>query len=487
MKLEQLLADIEVLSRSADGGIDVTGVRYDSRMVEPGSVFVAIRGERTDGNDFVDEALGRGGAVIVSEAAGTGAVPWVRVRSDRAALAALAAAYFDRPTDQLKLVGITGTNGKTTTAHLVESIVKAAGCPVASLGTTDHRGPGFGRAAKLTTPEAADLEEMFRATVDAGCGHAVMEVSSHAIELKRVERLSFDVVAFTNLSADHMDFHGGMDAYFGVKQRLFTGLVGAPPPAAVLNRDDRYFEALSTSGNSTCLSFGMNADADVYPGEFSFDWHGLTVEFRTPRGIIGLRSKLVGRLNLYNVAAAVGIGLALEMPTGAIVEGVEALRNVPGRFEFVDHGQSFRVIVDYAHTEDALEKALTSAREITTGKLIVVFGAGGDRDRSKRPMMGAVAARCSDFAVITSDNPRGEDPDEIIRMIEQGFPETGGQHASVTDRRAAIRFAIEGAQSQDTVVIAGKGHERYQIVGDDRLPFDDRVVVGELLDELDAR
>ncbi len=467
--------------------MDVTGVHNDSRRVRSGSVFVAIRGEQADGNDFVDEALERGAAVIVSEAAPLGSAPWVRVPSDRAALAALAANYFDRPTDQLSLVGITGTNGKTTTAHIVASIVKAAGYPVASLGTTEHRGPGFGQAAKLTTPEAPDLEQMFRATLDSGCGHAVMEVSSHAIELKRVEQLSFDVVAFTNMSAEHLDFHGGMEEYFSVKQRLFTGLRGVPPAAAVLNRDDRCFEALSEAGNRTSLSFGMNSDADIFPRVFSFGWHGLTAEFQTPRGIVGLRSELMGRLNLYNVAAAVGIGLALDLPTTSIVDGVGALRNVPGRFEFVDHGQSFRVIVDYAHTDDALEKALTSAREITEGKLIVVFGAGGDRDPSKRPKMGAVAAGCSDFAVLTSDNPRSEDPVGIIRMIEKGFPAKSGRHTSVPDRREAIRLAIERAEMQDTILIAGKGHETHQVVGDVQLPFDDRAVVGELLDELNAR
>lgn len=467
--------------------MDVTGVQYDSRRVEPGSVFVAIRGEQADGNDFVDEALERGAVAIVSEAAPIGFVPWVRVPSDRSALSALAASYFKRPTEQLKLVGITGTNGKTTTAHLVESIIEAAGYRVASLGTTDHRGPGFKRKAKLTTPEAPDLEQMFRSTVDTGCGHAVMEVSSHAIELKRVEELSFDVVAFTNLSEEHLDFHGGMEDYFRVKQRLFTGLQGVPPAAAVLNRDDRHFEALSESGNGMRLSFGMTSDADIFPKEFSFDWHGLTAEFETPRGGVGLRSELMGRLNLYNVAAAVGIGLALELPTRSIVDGVGALRAVPGRFEFVDHGQSFRVIVDYAHTDDALRKALTSAREITDGKLIVVFGAGGDRDASKRRKMGSVAAGCSDFAVLTSDNPRSEDPLEIIRMIEKGFPATGGRYTSIPDRREAIRLAIDRAEKQDTVVIAGKGHETHQVVGDVQLPFDDRAVVGELLDELDAR
>lgn len=488
MKLDELLANIDVLSKAGDVGVDVTGVRYDSRMVEPGSVFVAIRGEEADGNDFVDEAVRRGAAAIVSEAVPRGSTPWVQVPSDRAALAALAAGYFARPTGQMSLVGITGTNGKTTTAHLVESIVKAAGHRVVVLGTTDHRGPGFELEAKLTTPESSDLEQVFRSAVDAGCRHGVMEVSSHSIELKRVEQLAFDVVAFTNLSREHLDFHGGIEDYFGVKQRLFQGLQGVPPPVAVLNRDDAFFDVLSESGNPTCLSFGMTSDADIFPKEFSLSRDGFTARFETPRGEINVRSALIGRLNLSNVAAAVGIGLALDLPTESIIDGVAALRSVPGRFEFVDHGQSFRVIVDYAHTDDALEKVLTAAREITEGNLILVFGAGGDRDSSKRQTMGAVAASNSDFAVLTSDNPRSEDPLGIIRMIEKGFTSNKGHaYTSVPDRREAIRIAIERAGNEDTVVIAGKGHERHQVVGDVRLPFDDRVVAGELLDELNAR
>lgn len=483
MKLDHLLKNIDVRSTEGDLEVEVTGIRYDSRAVDRGAVFVAIRGQHSDGNDFVDEAVSRGAVGVVSENTGSGSVPWVQVESGRAALAALAAEYYQRPTGQLSLVGITGTNGKTTTAHLVESVLQSAGHPVAFFGTTQHRGPGFEKKTGLTTPEASDLEHMFRKAFDAGCRHGVMEVSSHAIQMRRVEQLAFDVVVFTNLSPEHLDFHGGIQEYFEVKKRLFTGLLGVPPPLAVVNRDDACFEELQHAGNAKVLSFGLTPDADVYPEEFDFGPNGLEAEFETPAGTIRLVSALTGRLNLYNVAAAVAVSLALDLPTESIVDGVRQLRSVPGRFEFVDRGQSFRLIVDYAHTDDALANVLAAARKITKGKLIVVFGAGGDRDPLKRPKMGEVVARQSDFAVLTSDNPRSEDPLRIIQMIEKGLTAAGGRYRCVPDRREAIRTAIECAGRQDTVVIAGKGHETHQIIGDRRVPFDDRVVAGELLDE----
>jgi UDP-N-acetylmuramoyl-L-alanyl-D-glutamate--2,6-diaminopimelate ligase len=489
MKLHELLSGIDARSRSGNLQVEISGVRYDSRTVEPGSVFVAVRGQQVDGNRFIDEAVERGAVAIVSEASvpdSVGPVAWLQVDSDRRALAALASRFYARPTDRLTLVGITGTNGKTTTAHLVESVLQSAGHAVTLLGTFENRGPGFQQRAKLTTPESSDLEQIFRRAVDAGCRYAVMEVSSHSIELKRVEQLSFDVAAFTNLSAEHLDFHGRIEEYFGVKQRLFTGLLGTPPPLAVLNRDDACFEVLRESGNPKCLSFGMSPNADIYPKLFELSRPGFTVEFQTPRGPIVIASELTGRLNLYNVAAAVSIGMGLDLPSRAIVDGIGSVQNVPGRFEFVDRGQPFSLIVDYAHTPDALDKVLSSAREITEGKLIVVFGAGGDRDRSKRQEMGAIAACLSDFAVLTSDNPRSEDPTEIMRMIEKGFPRDSSRYMLVPDRREAIRAAIERASDLDTVVIAGKGHETYQIVGDLKLPFDDRAVARELLDALNA-
>ena len=487
MKLDQLLQDVEAKSFGDGTTPDISGIAYDSRAVRPGSVFVAIRGEAADGNDFVPEALANGAAAIVSENPAARSVPWFQVRSARSALAALAANYYGHPTRDLSLVGLTGTNGKTTTSYIVESILKAAGHGVALVGTIDHRGPGFGHSAVRTTPEAPDLERMFRDAVRAGCRHAVMEVSSHAIALGRAEQLDFDVVGFTNLSGDHLDFHGGMNEYFETKKRLFLGLMGKAPEAAVLNRDDAKFEELRGAGNSRVLSYAIDQDADVSPLHYAFEWDGTDVELRTPVGDIRMRSSLVGRPNLYNLACATAIAIALEVPTAAIVKGVAGLDFVPGRFECVDRGQPFRVVVDYAHSDDALEKVLTAAREVTGGRLIVVFGCGGDRDREKRSRMGEVAGRLADIAVVTSDNPRGEDPDQIMRMVEEGLVGGTATWECEPDRREAISRAFAKAGSDDTVLIAGKGHETYQLVRDRVIPFDDRLVAGELLDGLEAR
>jgi UDP-N-acetylmuramoyl-L-alanyl-D-glutamate--2,6-diaminopimelate ligase len=450
-----------------------------------------MRGAAADGNAFVADAIRRGARVVVSEAASRAevepGVTWVQVSSAREALAELAGQFFGHPTRRLCLVGITGTNGKTTTAHLVASVLEAAGFPVAVLGTVGHRGPGFTDAADLTTPEAPDLERRFREAVAQGGTHAVMEVSSHALAMRRVWGLEFDVGVFTNLSGDHLDFHGDMEAYFETKRLLFTGAGSRAPALAVVNADDPYGQRLLDGGVDAVLTFGSGKSADVFPTSAEFGWDGLGATFRTPRGSLGISSPLIGRSNLMNVAAAVGVAVGLHVPDEAIAEGVRALGGVPGRFEQIDRGQEFRVVVDYAHTDDALRQTLRAIREMTPGRVIVVFGAGGGRDVSKRKRMGGVAAGNSDLQIVTSDNPRNEDPAEIIAAIVEGMPEDSGNYSTVPDRRAAIGAAIREARAGDTVVIAGKGHEDYQWVGTRRLPFDDRVVAGEWLDETDAR
>jgi len=487
MRLNELLQGIDAQSITGDLTAGVSGVQYDSRAVEPGAVFVAIRGEQADGNTFIPQALDRGAVAIVSENPPSESPSWIQVASDRRALASLAAGFYRRPTTRLKLAGITGTNGKTTTAYLVESILRSMAIPTAMLGTIDYRFPGYQATAERTTPEAPDLERFFSKAVEGGCRSAVMEVSSHAIAMRRVDELEFDVVAFTNLSSEHLDFHHGMREYFEAKKRLFTGLSGSPPETAVLNRDDLYFDELAGSGNSRILSFGVGANADIHPIDYEFERSGIEMDLETPSGKISLKSALQGRPNLYNIAAAVGIGLAMDCPPDSIANGVRALDGVPGRFENIDCGQDFRLIVDYAHTDDALAQILDAAREITSGRVIVVFGAGGDRDRSKRFRMGEVAGRGSDMAIVTSDNPRTEDPLEIIAMITGGLERARGDYESVPDRRRAIARAIEVAEPGDTVVVAGKGHETVQVVGGRILPFDDRDVVRELLDEVNTR
>ena len=483
MNLRELLSG---LNGRTSGNLDteILGLAYDSRKVLPGFLFAAIRGTRTDGNRFLPQAIANGAAGIVSCAPPLEslAMPWIQVDDERAALAILAANFYQHPTEELHLVGVTGTNGKTTTTYLVESILQEAGHTAAVLGTIEYRGPGFDYAAERTTPEAPDLERLFRQVVDAGWRYAVMEVSSHAIEMKRVMGLQFEIAVFTNLSRDHLDFHGDMESYFEAKKTLFTGLTGVKPKLMVLNMDDPRYESLRAIDPPRVITYGMQPAAEICPSHYHFGWDGTDATYKTPLGELEVHTSLMGKPNLYNIGASIGVAVGLDIPSGAVQSGLQRLRNVPGRFELVSAGQLFRVIVDYAHTDDALEKVLRSAREITSGRVIVVFGCGGERDRTKRPVMGEVATRESDYAVVTSDNPRGEDAMEIIREIEGGMK--GARYRVVADRREAIRTALGEAQKGDTVVIAGKGHETYQTIGDRSYAFDDRVVARELLDEL---
>ena len=488
MKLRSLLSGCGLRSAVGNPDIDILGVAYDSRRVAPGFVFVAMAGSRADGNRFVSQAIDRGAVAVISAGAAPEGLPqsvcWTEVADDRGALATVAANYFGHPTRSMHLVGVTGTNGKTTTTYLIEAILRAAGKPAAVFGTIAYRGPGFDFEAERTTPEASDLEQLFRRVADAGWKYSVMEVSSHAIELKRVASLHFEVAAFTNLSREHLDFHGGMREYFLAKRKLFEGMAGGAPRAMVLNADDAHFEELRTIAPERATCYGMGAAADIYPSSHRFGWEGTEAVFVTPLGAIDVRTPLLGTPNLYNIGAAIGVASALGISAEAIRVGLEMIPSVPGRFEPVHAGQSFRVIVDYAHTGEALQKVLAFAREVTVGALTVVFGCGGDRDRTKRPVMGEAAVNTADRVIVTSDNPRSEDPLAIIREV------VGGLKASAyeiePDRKKAIRLALMGAKTGDTVVIAGKGHETYQLIGTQVLPFDDRAVAREILNELTA-
>src|SRR5437867_2338498 len=484
MKLRELLKGCSTRAVAGDLAVEILGLAYDSRQVRPGRVFFAIRGTRMDGNEFVPKAIAKGAAAIVSASPAMSSVstPWIQVDDERAALAAVAGNFYRHPTEQLHLIGVTGTNGKTTTTYLVESILKTADMPAAAFGTIEYRGPGFSFPAERTTPEAPELEKLFKEVVDAGWKYAVMEVSSHAIAMKRVQALRFEIGVFTNLSRDHLDFHGDMESYFQTKKQLFEGLNGVRPRIMVLNSDDPRYEDLRSIDPSRVLTYGMQAAADVCPVRHQFGWENTEAFYKTPLGELEVRTSLMGKPNLLNIGAAISVGIALGLRLEAIASGIERLGSVSGRFEPVSEGQPFRVIVDYAHTDDALEKLLRSAREITPRRLILVFGGGGERDRTKRPAMGKVAALESDYSILTSDNPRGEDPTEIIQEIEKGMP--GGRHDVIMDRREAIRAALLEAKEGDTVVIAGKGHETYQTIGTTSHPFDDRVVARELLHEL---
>ena len=467
----------------------VTGIAYDSRTVTPGAVFVALKGQHADGVSFAKQAIERGAAAIVSEqpAPPDVHVPWAIVEDARRALAVLATAFYRDPSGDMRVVGITGTNGKTTTAYLIASLFEAAGVQCGLLGTVGYRiGPGKDdtREAARTTPEAPDLQALLREMVDRGCGACAMEVSSHALSLYRVEGLRFAAAVFTNLTRDHLDFHADMDDYFRAKRRLFEMLPRDAP--SVLNIDDPRGASLVEAGGRP-LTYGINRPADVTPGPLSYSLEGLDFDVRTPSGPVHVRSKLVGRPNVYNILAAVSTAVALALPTDAIERGLRSLDGVPGRFQVVS-GASDRVtvVVDYAHTDDALRNLLETARPLATGRLITVFGCGGDRDRTKRPLMGAVASRLSDLIVITSDNPRSEDPNRIIEEVQRGITsdtvrEGTPRPLAIADRRDAIAKAIELARPGDVVLIAGKGHEKYQAIGSRVLPFDDVAVAREAL------
>jgi UDP-N-acetylmuramoyl-L-alanyl-D-glutamate--2,6-diaminopimelate ligase len=448
-------------------------------------VFVALRGLHADGAAFAQESARRGALAIVSESAAAPgvAVPWLRVRDARLALAALAAACFAHPSEALTLVGITGTNGKTTTSYLLASIFEAAGTRSGRIGTVGYRIGTREIDAARTTPEAPELQRMLREMVNQGCGACVMEVSSHALVLRRADYLRFAAAIFTNLTRDHLDFHRNMEEYFAAKRRLFELL--PPGGVAVINVDDKRGPELASSVERP-VTYAIDAPADVRPGPLTFSLDGLSFEARTPRGTLQLRSRLVGRPNAYNILAAAATAVALDLPLGAIETGIANLASVPGRFEIVSApDDDVRVVVDYAHTDDALRNLLETARPLTSGRLITLFGCGGDRDRTKRPLMGAVAARLSDLVILTSDNPRSESAEGIIDEIKRGMVMPADRRApggpapkvtpfiEVVDRRAAIDRALRVARPGDLVLVAGKGHEKSQVIGDRVLPFDD--------------
>jgi UDP-N-acetylmuramoyl-L-alanyl-D-glutamate--2,6-diaminopimelate ligase len=482
--LPEAAAEAELMPGAA--GTEITAVTYDSRQARPGSIFVALQGAHADGGAFVRDAAARGAVAIVSEAAASpsGGAAWVRVSDARLALAGLAAALYGHPSEELTLVGITGTNGKTTTSYLLASIFEAAGVRCGRIGTVGYRIGDRELDAPRTTPEAPDLQRMLREMVTQGCGACVIEASSHALALRRTDRLHFAAAIFTNLTRDHLDFHRDMEDYFVAKRRLFELL--PETGVAITNLDDRRGARIAAAARRP-VSYAIEAPADVRPGPLAYSLDGLSFEARTPRGTLRLTSKLVGRPNAYNILAAAAAAMALDVPFSAIEEGIRQLDAVPGRFQVVSApADEVRVVVDYAHTDDALKNLLETARTLATARLITVFGCGGDRDRTKRPLMGAVAARLSDLVIVTSDNPRSEDPEQIIDEIKRGITmpadrlppkgQTGPKITpclTVTDRKAAIDRAIREARAGDLVLVAGKGHEKYQVIGDRVLAFDD--------------
>lgn len=479
------LARVEAAGRASE---PVTGIVHDSRAVAKGAVFVAIPGQQVDGATFAAEAVRRGAAAVVAESAAPDdiGVPWLVAPSARRALADLAAAFHGHPSRSLSVVGVTGTNGKTTTTYLLTSVFDAAGVAAGRLGTVSFRvGPSAAeeRIASHTTPEADEIQQMLAEMLERGCRACVMEVSSHALALDRVAGMTFAAAIFTNLTRDHLDFHGDMQHYFAAKRRLFDMLADGAP--AIVNLDDP--RGLELAGQlPRVIGFAIDRPADVRPVQVDYSLEGVAFEALTPRGRLTIRSPLIGRPNVSNILGVIAAAEALELPAAAIEQGIAALERVPGRFELVStSADDIRVIVDYAHTDDALKNLLETVRPLAPGRLVTIFGCGGDRDRSKRPLMGAVARRLSDFVFLTSDNPRSEDPERILDEIVRGLDPTpepgaprrpGTPYLRIPDRREAIERAIRTAQPGDVLLIAGKGHEKYQVIGDRTLPFDDAEV-----------
>jgi UDP-N-acetylmuramyl-tripeptide synthetase len=473
---------------SGDASVEVSDVTHDSRQARAGSLFVAVVGEKFDAHRFVDQVLSQGAVGVLSErerpADFKGA--WLRVGDARAALAQAAAEVQRHPSRELQLVAITGTNGKTTTAHIIASIVEAAGEKVAVLGTVGYRIGEEHFDAAHTTPEASDVQRFLRRAVDAGCRVAVMESSSQALDLRRCDALLVAVAVFTNLTQDHLDYHGTMENYFDAKLRLFDGRTGTRPATSVVNLDDEYGARLAhelEGAGARVNTYALKRDADVTARGVNYSLAGNRFVLKTPAGEREIASPLVGQPHVYNVLAASACGLALGYDLDSIVQAIGVCAGAPGRFERVEHAGDFAVVVDYAHTDDALRNVLRSAREVASegARIITVFGCGGDRDRTKRAPMGEAAASLSDFVVLTSDNPRTEDPEAIFRDAEVGLKKVGKPYLKIADRREAIHRAVAEAHGGDVVVIAGKGHETYQIIGDKTIHFDDREVAREAL------
>jgi UDP-N-acetylmuramyl-tripeptide synthetase len=504
VKLAHLIAAVRPTSVSglAGDGPDVTAIHCNSRAVAPGGLFVALRGLNADGHDFVAEALGRGAVAVVAEKALPAAAPVVVVPSTRRALAELADRFYGHPSAAMTVVAVTGTNGKTTTTYIIEHILKQAGLSTGLIGTIETRFASRTLPSPVTTPESLDLQRILQQMRTAGTTHVVLEASSHAIDMARIHCCRLDAAVFTNLSQDHLDYHGDMAAYWVTKKRLFTEHLASGPKAgravAVINTDHAHGRELAAEVRGTVIRVGTGAECTVRGADLACSLTGVRGSILLPDTSFEFASPLVGRHNIENILCAAGAAVALGVPAPAIRAGIEALALVPGRLERVGPGGGRHVYVDYSHTPDALENALSALRAIGARRVICVFGCGGDRDRTKRPLMGEIAARLSELAVVTSDNPRSEAPQAIIEEITPGLLRAGARQTTAADtahpkqfllepdRRRAIEIALAVARPGDTVLIAGKGHETYQVIGGRTIHFDDREEAAAVLKQLEA-
>lgn len=485
--LEKILAGIPTALPSASEERIIQQVVCDSRKVRPGALFFALHGMQADGNAFIQDAITRGAVAIASELAAPAdlpaAVAWISVKEERKALAIAAANFYDHPASALKLAAVTGTNGKTTTTSVLDSMVKASGAKTGLFGTIAYHTPLGDYPAPNTTPESVDLQGFLAETRDAGGEYAVLEASSHSLAMDRLWGCHFTAAVFTNLTREHMDYHQTFEDYFAAKRKLFSGTGGEPPDFAILNADDEWSEKLCGLAKNT-LTYGLHSSADFTTRKFHLSFDGLSFTAKTPNGKVEVRSSLVGRINVYNLLAAIGAAQALGLTNETIQAGIRNLASVSGRFQRIDLGQPFLVIVDYAHTDDALENLIRTARELNPkGRVITLFGCGGGKDRTKRPVMGEVTGRLSDLTILSSDNPRKEDPLKIISDIIVGLQKTSGKYLIEPDREKAIRLAIDEARAGDIVLLAGKGHENYQVLAEGTLEFDDREMARRALRE----
>ncbi|NOX88553.1 MAG: UDP-N-acetylmuramoyl-L-alanyl-D-glutamate--2,6-diaminopimelate ligase [Calditrichaeota bacterium] len=475
--LKELFSEIKVALSEEQKRIAVGGIQYDSRKVTAGDLFVAVRGFKTDGHQYLEKAVRSGAAAAVVEEKRSGlGIPQIVVPDSRKILAALAANFYRPEIDRLTLVGITGTNGKTTTSYLVQSILNEAGLPSGLIGTIQYQIGEKRWDAWNTTPESVDICRMLYELHEQKYRACVLEVSSHALALNRVNGLKFKVGAFTNLTRDHLDFHQTLDSYFESKMELFKllDLNGS----AVINFDDPFGQKAVDRISQPVLTFGFSKEADIHPASSNVSMDGIVLECETPFGKIKIESQLTGQFNIQNIQTAIGVGLALAIPLNTIKKGIEAVKRVPGRLESYEIKPGIKAVIDYAHTPDSLEKALLALKKLTPNRLIVVFGAGGDRDRGKRPLMGAVAEKIADLAFVTSDNPRTEDPEKIVEDILTGMRDETKRRV-IVDRKQAIFEAVKEARPGDVLLIAGKGHEMYQDINGHKYDFDEAAILKE--------
>src|SRR5438874_444114 len=486
-KLSEVLQGVKIVLPANTSKLSIQKVACDWRKVEPGSLFFALHGAKADGNTFIQDAIKRGAVAVASEEKAPSKIPttvaWIRVKETRKALAITAANFLGHPANALQLVAVTGTNGKTTTTSVVDAIMKASGAKTGLFGTIAYHTPLGDYPAPNTTPESVDLQRFFAEIRGGGGKFAVLEASSHALWLDRLWGCHFQVAVFTNLTREHMDYHKTFEGYFAAKRRLFEGTGAGAPEVAVLNTDDSYGKQLGGLAKNT-VTYGLESDADITAKKFHLSFEGLHFTAQTPSGKLEVTSRLVGRINVYNLLAAIGAGQAPGLSNEIIEKGIHNEDSVSGRFQRVDQGQPFLVIVDYAHTDDALDNLIRTARELNPkGRIITLFGCGGLKDRTKRPVMGEVAGRLSDLTILSSDNPRTEDPLKIISDIVVGLQKTNGKYLIEPDREKAIGMAMDEARAGDIVLLAGKGHENYQILADRTLEFDDREIARRALRE----